>query len=91
MGNLLHLVVALAEEPDVRRTFRADPDAALVDLDGITGEDVAASADLARIQVEPELADRLTSTLDLRARDGETDRDVAVRALLAICDALEST
>ena len=89
MANLLRLIVELVEEPDVRRAFRADPEGALAAFDDLTGEDVAAAADVARVQVDPRIAERMTEVLGVRA-PGEHDSRAAIRALLALCDATET-
>lgn len=90
MTNLLHLVVSLVDDPEARERFRNDPEGALVDLDDLTGEDVAAVADVARVQVDPGHADVIVTALDPRVRGDESPRDVAIRSLVAICDAAEA-
>lgn len=89
MGNLLRLIVELAEDGGARAAFRRDPDAVLAGFDDLCGEDVAAVLDIARVQVEPAVADRLTDTLAASAGRGETPRAAAVRSLLALCDSVE--
>lgn len=89
MANLLRLIVDLVEDEDVRSAFRTDPDLSLADFDDLCGEDVAAAVDVARVQVEPVLAERLTRTLATSPGRGETPRDVARRSLLSVCDAVE--
>ncbi|MDZ7676561.1 MAG: hypothetical protein U5K30_16025 [Acidimicrobiales bacterium] len=90
MANLLSLIVSLAEDRDLRASFRADPDAALIGLDDLTGEDVAAATDLARVKVDPARASVLAITFDLRAGDDESERNVAIRALAQLCDAFDT-
>ena len=89
MGNLLRLVLALTEDEAARRRFRTDPDEDLDGLDDLTGEDVAAVVDLVRVQVDPALAERLTVVLSTRPAGEPDPRTVAVRSLLAVCDALD--
>lgn len=89
MTNLLHLVVALVDDPDARAAFRDDPEAAVAGVDDLCVEDVAAVADLARRQVDPACADVLLASIDTRNDDG-SPRDSAVRSLLAICDAADT-
>ena len=90
MANLLRLIVELAEEPDARRAFRADPDGSLAGFDDLCGEDVTAAADLARVQVDPRIAERITDVLGMRPPDDRDHRVVAVRTLLTLCDAVDS-
>ncbi len=90
MPNLLHLVLSLVDDPRARAAFRGDPHGSLTDLDDLTGEDVAAVADLARVQVDPARAAALAPALDLRAGDDESPRAVAIRSLLRICDAADT-
>ena len=88
MANLLRLIVELAEDADARASFRDDPDAALADFEDLCGEDVAAVVDVARIQVDPKIAERLTDVL--RASSGaQRPFDAAVAAMLSLCDAVE--
>ncbi|WP_436794770.1 hypothetical protein [Actinospongicola halichondriae] len=90
MTNLLHLVVALVDDPRARNEFREDPEASVADVDDLTGEDVTAVADLARVQVDPAREAVLAAVLDLRAGNDESPRAVAVRGLLALCDAADA-
>ncbi len=89
MTNLLHLVVSLVEDPAARQAFRDDPEAAVAGVDDLTGEDVAAVADVARVQIDPDLRPVLTTAMDVRTNDG-SPREAAIRALLAMCDAAEA-
>ena len=89
MANLLRLIVGLVEDDSARRTFRADPSGALAGFGDITAEDVAAAADLARVQVDPRIAERITAVLGLRLPSGDDHREPAVAPLLALCDAAE--
>lgn len=89
MGNLLQLVVALAEDDTARDAFRSDPDAALAGLGDVSAEDVAAVVDVARVQVRPDLAQKLLASLELWYRAGEENHELVRRALLGICDAVE--
>ena len=91
MMNLLHLVVSLVEDPTAREDFRNDPDAAVADIGELTGEDVAAVIDVARIQVDPAQADALTAAMHLRSDDDGSPRRAALETLLAVCDAAEHT
>lgn len=89
MTNLLHLVVALVDDPDARAAFRDDPEAAVAGLDDLSAEDVAAVADLARRQVDPALADVLLASIDIRNDDG-SPHEAAIRSLSSICDAADA-
>lgn len=89
MTNLLHLVVSLVEDPRARENFRNDPDGALDGIGELTGEDVAAVIDVARIQVDPARADALTAAMHLRSDVDGSPHGVAIETLLAVCDAAE--
>jgi hypothetical protein len=89
MANLLRLIVGLVEDEGARRTFRADPSGALDGFDDLTGEDVAAAADLARVQVDPRIAERITAVLGVRQPASEDPRSSALASILALCDAAD--
>lgn len=90
MPNLLRLIVELAEDPAARTSFRADPEAAVAGLDDLCGEDVAAAIDVARVQVDPSIADRLREALAVRAGSSASPREAALVSLHRLCDAVES-
>ena len=90
MANLLRLILELAEDPDARRAFRADPDGTLGGDGDLSGEDVAAAVDVVRVQVEPSLAGRMTDAIGVRPSGDVSPQRVAVHSLLALCDALDS-
>jgi hypothetical protein len=89
MANLLRLIVGLVEDEEARQTFRADPSGALDGFDDLSGEDVAAAADLARVQVDPRIAERITDALGVRQPAADDPRSVAVASILALCDAAD--
>ncbi len=89
MTNLLHLVVSLVEDPSVRQRFRDDPEGAVADIDDLSGEDVIAVVDVARIQVDPADAVVLTAAMNVRAGVDDSPRAVAIGTLLAIAEAAE--
>lgn len=89
MTNLLHLVISLVDDPDARAAFRGDPEAAVADIDDLTGEDVAAVADLARVQVDPARTEVLLAAMEPRTDDG-SPHEAAIRSLSSICDAADA-
>ena len=88
MTNLLHLVVALVDDPGARARFLADPDACVEGIADLSAEDVAAVADVARHQVDPGRAHVLLAAMDVRTGDG-SPHDAAIRALTSICTAAD--
>ncbi len=88
MANLLRLIVDLAEDASARAEFREDPEQALSGLDDLTGEDVDAVLKIAAVQVDPDVAPQLTD-LSLPHDPDAGPREIAVTALLALCDNLE--
>lgn len=90
MANLLRLILELAEDPEARRAFRADPDGVLGGDDDLSGEDVAAAVDVVRVQVHPSVAARMTDAIGVRPSGDAPPRGVALHSMLALCDALDS-
>jgi hypothetical protein len=90
MTNLLHLVVSIVDDHATRDALRSDPDAVVDGVEDLTGEDVAAVADVARVQVEPARAELLAVALDPRPRVGETPYAAAIRMLVQLCDAADA-
>jgi len=91
----LRFVLRLAEDQAARDRLRADPEGVLAaEVAGagdLTGEDVAAVADVARRRVDPDVAARLEVPEPARPVGAETPRDAAVRLLVGLCDALDGT
>jgi len=93
VADPLRFVLDVAADQERRDRFRADPHRVLdAEVDGsadLTGEDVAALAEVLRARVAPPVAARVDVPEPPRPVGDETPRDAAVRLLVGLCDALD--